>query len=318
MCSYFNQFVASVIVNNQPIRELNKNNRRTCLIPFGSEYKIRLKNYNSFRAKVEIYIDGTDILFGEKLVLNPKQTLDLERFLSSKDGGNKFKFVSVDQAAQSGELNDPNNYDNGHIQIKFYKEVEYTIVSTSSPYSTHHYYNPSPFIKSPTQETFPWTPHIYCSSVGTIPTSQITLTSGVTINATNSANTTGTLCASNASISNVNGVTLEGNISDQKFYEISDFITEQNPSIIDIWLEGKQCTTKLSPFEDFIFPAFEFNSTDIQINRAKEWLEKSFIHQLDKNLHSVLQIFIIPILTNKNSSLDDRVKAKNWLTAFNK
>ena len=44
MAAYQSQFVASVICNNQPLREVNKNGRRTCIIPFDSEYKLRLKN----------------------------------------------------------------------------------------------------------------------------------------------------------------------------------------------------------------------------------------------------------------------------------
>ena len=313
MCSYAQNFVVSVIVDSKPIREINKNHKRTCIIPFGSEYKIRFKNYHNVRSKVEVFIDGTDVLFGEKLVLNPKETLDLERFLSDNNSGRKFKFVSLEEAEKAGELHDPQNYDNGHIQVKFYKELEYTIVSTSIPYSTHYYYNPSPFIR--TTKSYPYSPNpnIYCTSTGNIPLTG-TLSGG-----------TSSSCISNTTISNsnlsetttlVSGVTLEGNISDQKFYEVSDFVTENDPVTIDIWLEGKQHLKKVSPFEDFIFPAFDLNATDVQINRAKEWLEKYFPQQLDKNLHSVLQIFIIPILINKNSSLDDRIKAKNWLAAI--
>ncbi len=312
MCSYFNQFVASIIVNNQPLREINKNNRRTCIVPFGSEYKMRLKNYNNVRCKVEIFIDGTDVLFGEKLVINPKQTLELERFLTDNNSGKKFKFASLKQAEAAGELHDPNNFDNGHIQIKFYKELEYTLTTTYQPQTTFININQQPFIQE--QKTPMWqTPHIYCSSVQD---SGLTHRggglSGVTVNST----TSGVAFAGATMDWNETktGVTLEGSISNQKFTEVPDFCTESSPSVIDIWLEGKGDTTPSA--KEFILAAFESNATSIQINYAQQWL-KVFCKNLDTNTKSIVEFFILPVLDNKNSSAGEKDRAKQWLSNLN-
>jgi len=87
---YANKLVASLKANGKILREF----KDTVYIPFGSEYSFLLKNLNTKRALVNVYIDGEDMTPGG-LVLNAGQEVDLER--SIKNGnlkeGNKFKFI---------------------------------------------------------------------------------------------------------------------------------------------------------------------------------------------------------------------------------
>jgi len=87
---YQNKLVASLKANGKILREF----KDTVYCPFGAEYSILLKNLNTVRAVVNVYIDGEDMLPGG-LVLNAGQEVDLER--SIKNGnlmeGNRFKFI---------------------------------------------------------------------------------------------------------------------------------------------------------------------------------------------------------------------------------
>jgi len=87
---YGNKLAAAIKVNGKVLREF----KDTVYIPFNSEYTILVKNLNTVRAFVNIYIDGENVVPGG-LVLNAGQEVDLER--SVKNGnlnsGNRFKFI---------------------------------------------------------------------------------------------------------------------------------------------------------------------------------------------------------------------------------
>jgi hypothetical protein len=88
---YESKLAAAIKVNGKVLREFNKD---TVYIPFGSEYSILLKNLNTKRAVVNIFIDGQDIVEGG-LVLNAGQEVDLERFVKNGNltEGNRLKFI---------------------------------------------------------------------------------------------------------------------------------------------------------------------------------------------------------------------------------
>ena len=87
---YNQKLVASIKANRKILREF----KDTVYIPFSSEYSILLKNLNTVRAVVHVFIDGEDQT-PDGLVINAGQELDLER--SIKNGnlkeGNRFKFI---------------------------------------------------------------------------------------------------------------------------------------------------------------------------------------------------------------------------------
>ena len=96
---YQSKLVASLKANGKILREF----KDTVYIPFGSEYSFLLKNLNTTRALVNVFIDGEDMTPGG-LVLNAGQEVDLER--SIKGGnlmeGNRFKFIERTGAIENG------------------------------------------------------------------------------------------------------------------------------------------------------------------------------------------------------------------------
>ena len=96
---YESKLVASLKANGKILREF----KDTVYIPFGSEYSFLLKNLNTTRALVTVYVDGEDMTPGG-LVLNAGQEIDLER--SIKGGnlseGNRFKFIERTGAIEDG------------------------------------------------------------------------------------------------------------------------------------------------------------------------------------------------------------------------
>ncbi len=87
---YESKLAAAIKVDGKVLREF----KDTVHIPFGSEYTILLKNLNTTRAVVNVFIDGDNMVPGG-IVLNAGQECDLER--SVKNGnlseGNRFKFI---------------------------------------------------------------------------------------------------------------------------------------------------------------------------------------------------------------------------------
>ena len=87
---YNQKLVASIKANRKILREF----KDTVYVPFASEYSILLKNLNTVRAVVNVYIDGENQT-PSGLVLNAGQEIDFERSLKngSLTEGNKFKFI---------------------------------------------------------------------------------------------------------------------------------------------------------------------------------------------------------------------------------
>lgn len=95
---YNQKLVASLKANGKILREF----KDTVYCPFGAEYSILLKNLNTVRALVNVYIDGENQTPGG-LVLNAHQEIDLQR--SIKNGnlteGNRFKFIERTGAVEN-------------------------------------------------------------------------------------------------------------------------------------------------------------------------------------------------------------------------
>jgi hypothetical protein len=132
---YNNKLAACIKVGGKVLRE----NKDEVYIPFGSSYAISVKNLNSVRASVRITIDGVDVLDGNDLVINPNQTIDINR--SIKDGnlnsGNAFKFIE-----RTGKIEDHRGIkiDDGLIRIEYAFEVPKPVVIEEHVYRRriHH------------------------------------------------------------------------------------------------------------------------------------------------------------------------------------
>ena len=96
---YQSKLVASLKANGKILREF----KDTVYIPFGSEYSFLLKNLNTTRALINVFIDGEDMTPGG-LVLNAGQEVDLERSIKSGNlmEGNRFKFIERTGAIENG------------------------------------------------------------------------------------------------------------------------------------------------------------------------------------------------------------------------
>lgn len=110
---YESKLAAAIKVDGKVLREF----KDTVHIPFGSEYTILLKNLNTTRAVVNVFIDGNDMVPGG-LVLDPGREVDLER--SVKNGnlteGNRFKFI---ERTGSVEKHRGVGIEDGLVRIEF-------------------------------------------------------------------------------------------------------------------------------------------------------------------------------------------------------
>jgi hypothetical protein len=115
---YKDKFVLSIIHDGRPVKEIGHRQNKEVVIPFDSEYKIRLKNKNDRDCTAEVLIDGKKVSSLGDIIISAGGTIDLERYINtSLDKGKKFKFVSLDHA----DVDDPTSSSNGMIEVTFKK-----------------------------------------------------------------------------------------------------------------------------------------------------------------------------------------------------
>ena len=159
---YNQKLVASIKANGKVLREF----KDTVYIPFGSEYSFLIKNLNTVRAVVNVFIDGENAVPGG-LVVDPGRTVDLERWIKNGNlsEGNKFKFIERTQAIEEGPRGI--KLEDGLVRIEYQFE------------------QPRPLFWGTTTTTTTW-PSQYPGVVDRYSTDKFTLTaSGSTINQMN-------------------------------------------------------------------------------------------------------------------------------------
>jgi len=113
---YKDKFVLSVIHDGSPVKETGRRSKKEVAIPFGCEYKIRLKNKNDRSCTARVFIDGRRVSELGDFIIHDGGTVDLERFVDrSMTDGKRFKFVSLDHE----DVDDPTSSDNGIIKVEF-------------------------------------------------------------------------------------------------------------------------------------------------------------------------------------------------------
>jgi hypothetical protein len=114
---YQSKLVASLKANGKILREF----KDTVYIPFGSEYSFLIKNLNTTRALVNVFIDGDNVIDGG-LVLNAGQEVDLERYVKNGNlsAGNRFKFIERTSAIEDGPRG--TKLEDGLVRIEFQYE----------------------------------------------------------------------------------------------------------------------------------------------------------------------------------------------------
>ena len=117
---YNQKLVASLKANGKILREF----KDTVYISFGSEYSILLKNLNTTRALVNVFLDGENVVPGG-LVINPNQEIDLERWIKNGNlsEGNRFKFIERTAAIEAGPRGI--KLEDGLVRIEFQYEKPY-------------------------------------------------------------------------------------------------------------------------------------------------------------------------------------------------
>lgn len=115
---YNQKLVASIKSKGKILREF----KDTVYIPFSSEYSILLKNLNTVRAIVNVYIDGENAVPGG-LVIDPGQSVDLERWIKNGNlkEGNKFKFIERTAAIEDGPRGI--KQEDGLIRVEYQFEI---------------------------------------------------------------------------------------------------------------------------------------------------------------------------------------------------
>jgi hypothetical protein len=228
MMAYDRQFILAIMNDGSPVREINGK----VVLPFHSEYKVRLKNKNNIRAKARVWIDGRKVSGLGDFILNPGETLDLERFLDeSLSEGRCFKFVPLSDR----RVNDPTDHSNGVIKVEFYREQvikldwNYMVPTVTIP-------NPGPYKGGPD-----WTFRDNTTTIGT----------GLGGGTSDRTYSSSSCVLGNAGIVNdvyeLNpgqaGATVEGNISSQSFVEGDDFITNPYPITLTLKIQGPRNKT---------------------------------------------------------------------------
>jgi len=117
-----NEFAISILKDGNPVREFNGE----VAVPFGTEYKIRIKNNNIRRCSATVYIDGAKVSERGDFIIDSTDYLDLERFLDrSLTEGKRFKFVPINHP----DVDDSSRVENGIVKVEFRLEKLARIMS---------------------------------------------------------------------------------------------------------------------------------------------------------------------------------------------
>jgi hypothetical protein len=217
MMAYDSQFVIAVLHKGSPVREIGS----TIRLPFHSEFKVRLKNKQAFlRAKARVWIDGRQVSNLGDFILQPNETLDLERFLDeSMTSGRRFKFVPLSDS----RVNDPTDEENGIIKVEFYREKRWDPPIKPSPIKRHGLSYSSPN----------WQ---YTNIANT---GSLNFTSGGGRGTATSCYVSNSIApAMDSFIPDNAGATIEGGYSGQSFVYGSDFQTETFPITLQLQIRG--------------------------------------------------------------------------------
>jgi hypothetical protein len=236
---YSNNFI--VTIKNNKGEVLRESCNKEVYLPFHSEYSIMLKNNNNRRASAEVWIDGTKILGENRIIIEPNESVDLDRFCidGNLNSGRRLKFVPL----SDGRVQDPSSSDNGIVKVRFWLEEEK---------NTHIYYYQYPEPYKPYCPPYPTCPPICppwsspdnTTRWRTLP--EDILADTFTVNNSDICYQYNVRGTSNCCVQNMSfdgGATVEGGHSNQTFRETS--IGKLESSFTEI-------TLRLKPFKESI------------------------------------------------------------------
>jgi len=256
---YSNRFIACVLVNGQPQKELANG---TVPLPFGQEYSLRFRNKHNRRAVVKFTIDGENVS-GNGYIVPANGVVDIHRH-HDKDA--RFKFVSLDSpdAVDHGK-NGPNvDGSKGVIEARFYLEKEQPVYKTVEHH--HHHHHPYPVPQPYPVYPQPWpykqpavwrtnTRHKMLRSCG--PAGQTICSMNAGTSQCASSGLESLKSAFTPSVELKDGCTVEGASSGQTFRTV-DIQTENDYVVVRIILRGSEqllaATPTPSVLNEAIFP----------------------------------------------------------------
>jgi len=230
---YNSKLVASIKANGKVLREF----KDTVYVPFGSEYSILLKNLNTVRALINIYIDGDNIVPGG-LVLNAGQEIDLQRAIrnGNMNEGNKFKFIE-----RTGKIEDHRGVklEDGLIRVEYQFEKVYTTYQPATWAVTTPSWQPTSmdsYSSGILRNTTASTPK---SMSGTVTCSSASYAATSMAVGSATLNTSAAAQSFNATPQTETGITVAGSKSEQKFVTVSNFTCEPEKHNIILKLLGE-------------------------------------------------------------------------------
>ena len=218
---YNQKLVASIKANGKILREF----KDQVYVPFSSEYSVLLKNINTVRAVVNVFIDGTNVVPGG-LVLDAGREIELERSIKNNNlnEGNKFKFIERSDAV---EQHRGVKLEDGIVRIEYQFEHVYTPTFLFNNQDRHVFGSPRPPYGVPRLDD------IYCKGIAQNATNSVFTASSVTLNAVNTS-----ASVARSYVSDV-GITVPGSKSDQKFTTVSAFPLQPEKYSIILHLLGE-------------------------------------------------------------------------------
>jgi hypothetical protein len=196
---YAHGLAMAVKMDGKVLREVNGD----VYLPFGSEYSVTLKNLSGRRAVVHVDIDGQRMTDGG-LVIDSGKSVDLERAIGGNLlEGRRFKFI---EKTEEIEKHRGNRVDDGLVRVTYQFEAPTQTITWSTPI-----------------QTWPPADRIWWGNTK-LGTSDIS----AGFNTSNMVNTS----------ANLDGITVEGSKSDQKFRYITVGPLEEETHSIVVRLRG--------------------------------------------------------------------------------
>lgn len=210
---YANKLAAAIKVSGKVLREF----KDTVYVPFGSEYSLLIKNLNSVRAVVNVYIDGEDMVPGG-LVIDAGREIELERAIRNGNlkEGNRFKFIERTSAV---EQHRGVGLEDGLVRLEYQFEL------------------PKPVYTSPTWVVNqPWSNTVLRSSGSVYGANNIS--------STNCSVSGATMDWCEASAQSDAGITVPGSHSTQSFQTTTVGALESQKNVLVFKLTGGQAVTQ--------------------------------------------------------------------------
>lgn len=117
----YSKRIATALISNGKI--LDEDPKGVIAVPFDSEFKVRVINKNDKKIGFDIYIDGVKVTKTGRIIVNPHDRIDLERYIENDDKGTKFRFVPKDSQEAKMDGKDKEPY-TGIVEVRAYFEKE--------------------------------------------------------------------------------------------------------------------------------------------------------------------------------------------------